>query len=192
MPGGGNVVANDAIAGLLLLARAFPQRLRAQREHRWLQLRREQAPADVEGQTVLIIGVGAVGAVVARFAQAMKMHVIGVRRSPCLPGEPVDEMHAPAKLEELLPRAQWVVLACPHGAQTHHLLDARRLALLPRGAGVINVSHAGLLGEAALIAALNSGGIGGVYLAAFGPQMPAADSPLRAHPNVMFPPAAAI
>ncbi len=184
-------VANNAIAGLLALARAFPQRLIAQREHRWLQLRRELAPADVEGQTVLVIGVGAVGSAVARFAQALKMKVIGVRRSP-RGDEPVDEMHAPAQLPALLPRANWVVLACPHAAATHHLLDARAFALLPRGAGVINVVHGGLLDEAALIDAMNSGQVGSAYLAAFATMPLPADSPLRAIPGLMLAPTAAI
>ncbi len=181
----GDAVANSAIAGLLLLARAFPQRLIAQREHRWLQLRRDAAPADVEGQTVLVIGVGAVGTAVARFAQALDMRVLGVRRTPN-GAEPVDEMHAPAKLPELLPRAQWVVLACPHTTGTHHLLDAQALALLPRGAGVINVAHGGLIDEAALIAALNSGRLGSACLDATGPAAPAPDSPLRALPNLLL------
>ena len=68
---GGNAAAGDGFAGLLFLARAFPQRLIAQREHRWLQLRRDKAPADVEGQTVLIAGGGAAAAEVARFVQAL-------------------------------------------------------------------------------------------------------------------------
>ncbi len=185
----GDAVANSAIAGLLLLARAFPQRLVAQREHRWLQLRREAAPADVEGQTVLVIGVGAVGTAVARFAQALDMRVLGVRRTPG-GDEPVDEMHAPEKLSALLPRAQWVVLACPHTPETHHLLDAPALALLPRGAGVINVVHGDLIDEAALVAALKSGRLGSACLDAIGSAAPAADSPLGALPNLLLLPAA--
>jgi phosphoglycerate dehydrogenase-like enzyme len=183
---GSTVAANDAIAGLLFLARAFPQRLAAQREHRWLQLRREKAPADVEGQTVLIVGVGAVGAAVARFAQAMGMKVIGVRRTP-RGGEPVDEMHTPEELAALLPRAQWVVPACPHAPQTHHLLDAAALARLPRGAGIVNVVAPGLIDEAALLAALHSGQVGHAYLAGI-----AADSPLRGLPGVLVSPVGAI
>jgi len=181
-------VANHAIAGLLLLARAFPQRLIAQREHRWLQLRREQAPADLEGQTVLIIGVGAVGSAVARFAQALGMQVIGVRRAPQRAGDPVDEMHGPARLPELLPRADWVLPACPYDAATHHLLDARNLGAMRRGAGIINVADAGLTDTAALYAALQSGQIGSAYLADFATNPLAADAPLRTHPNVIVAP----
>ena len=187
MPSTG-LAANNAIAGLLLLARAFPQRLAAQREHRWLQLRRELAPPDLQGQTILIVGVGAVGAAVARFARALDMRVIGVRRSPPVAGEPVDEMHPPSILDALLPRAQWLVPACPHTAETHHLLDARRLALLPRGAGVINVAHGGLIDEAALIEALQSGQVGSACLDVFEHASLPADSPLRALSNVLLMP----
>jgi phosphoglycerate dehydrogenase-like enzyme len=183
-----SLAANNAIAGLLMLARAFPQRLIAQREHRWLQLRRERAPADVQGQTVLIIGVGAVGSAVARFAQALDMRVIGVRRSKRNAGEPLDEMHPPEKLDALLPRAHWLVLACPHTPDTHHLLGARRLGLLARGAGVINVAHGGLIDEAALIEALQSGQVGGAYLTAFEREPLPAESPLRALTNVLLSP----
>jgi phosphoglycerate dehydrogenase-like enzyme len=177
------VAANSAIGGLLMLARAFPRRLIAQRAHRWEQYRRELAPADLEGQTVLIIGVGTVGAAVARFAQALAMQVIGVRRSPEIAVDGVAEMHAVAKLDALLPRAQWLVLACPHSAETDQLLDARRLGLLPRGAGVVNAAHAGLIDDAALAAALVDGQIGAAYLD-FGPL--ATDSPLRGQPNLLL------
>jgi phosphoglycerate dehydrogenase-like enzyme len=181
--------ADDAIAGLLLLARAFPQRLAAQREHRWLQLRREKAPADLEGQTVLVIGVGAVGGQVARFARALAMRVIGVSRDPSRGSEAVDEMHTPAALTTLLPRAQWVVLACPYGADTRHLLDATALARLPRGAGIVNVVHGGLVDAVALTAALHSGQLGGAYFGAAAGTQPPADSPLRHQPNVLIAPA---
>ncbi len=177
-------VAAGAIAGLLALARAFPQRLQAQREHRWLQLRREAAPADVQAQTVLLIGVGAVGAAVAHFAQALDMRVIGVRRSSSAVAA-VDEIHGVEALPALLPRADWVVLACPLTPQTQHLLDAAALACLRRGAGIINVIHPDLVDEGALLAALQSGQVGSAYLdGADGVPLPAA-SLLRAQPGVM-------
>ena len=177
-------VAAGAIAGLLALARAFPQRLQAQREHRWLQLRREAAPADVQAQTVLLIGVGAVGAAVAHFAQALDMRVIGVRRSSAAVAA-VDEIHGVEALPALLPRADWVVLACPLTPQTQHLLDAAALACLRRGAGIINVIHPDLVDEGALLAALQSGQVGSAYLdGADGVPLPAA-SLLRAQPGVM-------
>lgn len=178
-------VAAGAIAGLLALARAFPQRLQAQREHRWLQLRRELAPADVQGQTVVLIGVGAVGAAVARFAQALDMRVIGVRRSAAGVAA-VDEMHGVQALPAVLPRADWVVLACPYGPQAQPVLDAAALACLRRGAGLINVIHPGLVDERALLAALHSGQIGSAYLDRADGVPLALASPLRDQPGVMM------
>jgi phosphoglycerate dehydrogenase-like enzyme len=176
MSGGGNAAANDAIAGLLFLARAFPQRLIAQREHRWLQLRREKAPADVEGQTVLIAGGGAVAAGVARFARALAMHTIGVARDASSAAD-CDEAHAPEHFDALLPRAQWLVIV----AGDAPVLDARRIALLPRGAQLVIVADAKSFNAPALSDALQNGQVTSAYLAGV-----AADSPLRALPNVMF------
>lgn len=192
MTGGRSLVAQRAIAGLLLLARRFPPRFAAQREHRWLQLRRAQAPADLEGQTLLLVGLGAAGTRIARFAQALGMRVLAVRPSPARGGEPVDELHAPPQLDALLPRAQWLVLACPCNDDTRGLIDARRLALLPRGAGLINTADRALVDEAALAAALADGALAHACIdTGEGDPLPA-DSPLRALTNVLLaPPAAA-
>ena len=168
---GGNAAAGEAIAGLLFLARAFPQRLIAQREHRWLQLRRDKAPADVEGQTVLIAGGGAAAAEVARFVQALAMQVsVAVR----------DDAHAPEPFDVLLARAQWLIIVADDAPRLH----AQRIALLPRGAQIVNVAGEHSIHAAALDAALTDGHIAGAYLAGI-----AADSPLRALRNVMCAPA---
>ena len=165
---GGNAVAGEGIAGLLFLARAFPQRLIAQREHRWLQLRREKAPADLEGQTVLIAGGGAAAAAVADFARALAMQVTVAAR---------DDAHSPEPFDVLLARAQWLLIVADDAPR----LDARRIALPPRGAGVVNVASAGLIDATAMFAALSSGQLANAYLAGIAP-----DSPLRTLSNVMF------
>ena len=84
---------------------------------------------------------------VARFCQALGMHVIGVRRSPMQPGDPVAEMHPFAALPELLPRCDWVVLACPLTDATRRIINAGTLALLPRGTRLINVARGGVVDE---------------------------------------------
>jgi D-2-hydroxyacid dehydrogenase (NADP+) len=116
------------------------------------------------------------------------MHVIGVRRSPRRPEDPVDEMCAFARLETVLPRCDWVVLACPYTPESHHLLNARTLALLPRGARVINVARGSVADEPALAAALKSGHLGGAYLDVFETEPVPADSPLWDIPNVIVSP----
>ncbi|MES2563612.1 MAG: NAD(P)-dependent oxidoreductase, partial [Pseudomonadota bacterium] len=106
-------IAQTAIAALIMLARNFPRWLRAQREHRWDPMRNADEPRDLRGQTAVIVGLGSIGREIARLAQALGLNVLGVRRSPLAPGDPVNEMYTPDQLPHLLPRADWLILACP-------------------------------------------------------------------------------
>ncbi len=181
-------IAQTALAGLLMLARGFPHWLKAQAEHRWDPLRLQQSPRDLPGQTVLVYGMGQIGAEFARLAQALGMRVIGVRRSPRKADDPVDEMHTPDQLDALLPRAEWVMLACPLTPETRKLITARRLSLLPKGAYLINIARGEVIDEAAMINALNSGQIAGAYLDVFEQEPLPATSPLWELPNVIVTP----
>jgi len=116
------------------------------------------------------------------------MHVIGVRRSPMQPGDPVAEMHPFTALRELLPRCDWVVLACPLSDVTRRIINAGTLALLPRGARLINVARGGVVDQPALIEALQSGHLGGAYLDVFEKEPLPPDSPLWDLPNVLVTP----
>jgi len=184
----GEPVGQTAITGLLMLARRFPHWLDAQRRHAWEPMRGAAVPPDLRGQTILVVGMGTIGATVARFAQLMGMHVIGMRRTPQQPGDPVDEMHPVSALRSVLPRCLWVVLACPHTPETHRLLNAETLALLPQGAHVVNVARGACAHEEALIAALRSGHLGGAYLDVFETEPLPAGSPLWDLPNVIVSP----
>ena len=184
----GEPVAQTAIAGLLMLARRFPVWLAAQRRHAWEPMGGDKVPADLRGQTVMVVGLGTIGMPIARFCQALGMHVIGIRRSPQRPADPLDEIHPPAEFAALLPRCQWLVLACPHTKETHHLLNAETLAQLPRSAGLVNVARGGVVDETALIAALNSGQLGCAHLDVFEQEPLPAGSPLWDLPNVILTP----
>lgn len=81
-------VGVTAAAGLLMLARGFPGWMDAQRRHAWEQVRGADVPADLGGQTLLLVGVGEIGKTLARIAQVLGMRVIGVRRSPPPGGRP--------------------------------------------------------------------------------------------------------
>ena len=184
----GEPVGQTAIAGLLLLARNFPHWWAAQGRREWKPIRGDAVPRDLRGQTVLVIGMGLVGTTVARFCRLLGMHVIGVRRKPRGPEDPVDEMHALAALPELLPRCDWVVLACSLNAETRRVINGRTLALLPRGARLVNVCRGGVVDEPAVIEALKSGQLGGAYLDVFETEPLPADSPLWDLPNVIVSP----
>ena len=181
-------VGQTAITGLLMLARRFPHWLSAQRRHAWEPLRGAAAPPDLRGQTILIVGMGSIGTAIARFCLALDMHVIGMRRSPRQPGDPVAEMQPVSALREILPRCHWVVLACPLTPETRHILNAGALALLPRGAHVVNVARGGCVDEQALTDALRSGHLGGAYLDVFETEPLPASSPLWNLPNVIVSP----
>jgi phosphoglycerate dehydrogenase-like enzyme len=184
----GEPVGQTAIGAMLMLARRFPLWIEAQRRRAWEPMRGTDVPRDLKGQTVVIVGLGTIGATVARFCQAIGMTVLGVRRSPQQPGDPVDEMHVIADFPKLMPRADWVVLACPLTAETRHLLNAQTLAALPDGAHVVNVARGGCADERALIDALTSGRLGGAYLDVFEKEPLATDSPLWDIPNVICSP----
>jgi phosphoglycerate dehydrogenase-like enzyme len=181
-------VGVSAATGMLMLARGFPAWMDAQRRHAWEPVRGDSAPGDLRGQSLLLVGVGEIGKVMARIAQALGMHVIGVRRSPRQPEDPVNEMHPPEALDQLLPRAQWLALACPLTDATRRMIDAVRLARLPSGAHVINVARGEIIDEQALTAALASGSLGGAYLDVFEHEPLPADSPLWDLPNVLLSP----
>lgn len=181
-------IAQTAITALLMLARGFPRWIDAQRRHAWDRLARDEGPRDLRGQTLLVVGVGAIGSEIARLARAVGLHVIGVRHSRGQPDDPVDEMHQPSKLPELLPRADWLVLACPLNDETRGMIDAGALSRLPRGARLINVSRGAVVDEPAVIEALRSGQLGGAYLDVFAQEPLPAESPLWDLPNVLITP----
>lgn len=181
-------VGQTAITGLMMLARRFPHWLAAQKRHAWEPLRGAAVPPDLRGQTILIVGMGSIGAAIARFCQATGMHVVGMRRTPKQPGDPVAEIQPVSALRDVLRRCQWVVLACPLTPETRHILNAQTLALLPHGAHVVNVARGGCVDEPALIEALRSGHLGGAYLDVFETEPLPAASPLWDLPNVIVSP----
>ena len=181
-------VAQTAITTLLMMSRELPHYLDAQRRNSWEPMRASAQPPDLQGQTILIIGMGAIGATVARFAQVLGMHVIGIRRQPRTAEDPVDEMHMLAGLPELLPRCDWVVLACPLVAETRGMINADSLGCMKKSAGLINVARGALCDEAAVIAALRSGQLRCAHLDVFAAEPLPATSPLWDMPNVIMTP----
>jgi phosphoglycerate dehydrogenase-like enzyme len=179
-------IAVTAIAGMLALSRGFPRWGDLQRRHDWQ--RQQHWPADLRGQTIVVVGLGSIGAEVARLARAFGMHVVGVRRTPAGPADGIDEWAAPDRLREVLPRADWLALTVPLTPQTYHLIDAAALALLPQGAHILNVARGAIVDEAALVESLRTGHLGGAYLDVFEVEPLPEASPLWDLPNVILSP----
>jgi D-2-hydroxyacid dehydrogenase (NADP+) len=181
-------IAQSAIAGLLMLGRGFLPWIEAQRRHAWEPHLPARVPDDLRGQTLLILGLGAIGNEIARLARAFGLYIIGVRRRPATRCDRVDEMHTPAALDTLLPRAAWLALACPLTEETRGMLNANRLMLLPRGARLINIARGEIIEEPALVRALQTGHLGGAYLDVFAQEPLPSDSPLWDMPYVIISP----
>lgn len=184
------VVAQSAVAGLLVLARRLLPLIEAQRERRWAPLLANGLPRDLAGQTAVIVGWGPVGQHIARVLGPLGLKCVAVRRAAGLaaPGVPAVTLE---DLDRVLPVADWLVLACPLTARTQGLIGAQRLALLPPGAQLINVARGEVVVQADLIAALQSGQLAGAHLDVFDPEPLAADSPLWSLPQVLVTPHAA-
>ena len=181
-------IARTAIAGLLMLSRHFPRWQDAQRRKRWEPIYGDTQPQDLDGQTLCILGLGAIGSELARLALMLGMSVIGIRRSPRRGEDPVDELHPPHVLAELLPRCQWLAVTCPLTPETRGLVDRDKLLSLPKGAGLINVGRGEIIDEPAMIDALRSGHLGGAYLDVFAKEPLPESSPLWDMPNVIISP----
>lgn len=181
-------IAQTAIAGMLMLGRGFPHWLAGQRTKTWEPLRGASAPRDMRGQHVVVVGLGNIGKNIARLAQALGMKVTGIRRSPKRDDDPCDSVCPPSELRALLPHTDWLVLACPLTPETKNLIDADALAALPKGARFVNIARGEVVDEPALVAALQSGHLGGAYLDVFVKEPLPAESPLWDLPNVIVSP----
>lgn len=181
-------VAEHGLAMMLALARGLPQACADQAARRWRPQPWLGGLRRLGGATALLLGMGRIGRALAPRLAAMEMHVIGVRRHPERPAPGCAEMHAPAALDGLLPRADWLILALPATPTTDRLLGADQLALLPPHALVVNLGRGPALDEAALAAALNAGRLAGAALDVFEHEPLAPDSPLWSAPGCLITP----
>ncbi len=188
---------------MMMLAHAhhLPRMLQVQASGQWPEGRwKNFCPRELRGATVGIVGYGSIGREVARLAKAFGMRVLAAKRVPAEradtgwrepgtgdpAGDLVDEYYALDDLPGLLGASDYVVLAVPHTAATHHLIDAAALRAMRRDAILINVGRGGLADEAAVAQALEAGVIGGAALDVFEREPLPSDSPLWRLPNVIL------
>ena len=142
---------------------------------------------DLPGRTVGLIGCGAIGMKVAKKLSGFDMKLLGY--DPFASAERCKEAGVePVELDELMARADFVSLHARLTVENHHLIDARRLALMKPTAYLINTSRAGLIDEAALVEALRAKKIAGAALDVYEHEPPQPDDPLLALDNVTLTP----
>ena len=183
-------VAEHAMALILALTRQLHLARDNQRERRWRGMIGDRALREQElgGKTLVVVGLGRIGARLARLARAFEMRVIGVRRTARPEPDAADEVVAESGLASALAEADIVALTCPLTPETEGLIDAAALKALKPGALLINVARGKVVEEPALLAALADGRVGAAALDCFHDEPLASDSPFWALPNVLITP----
>ncbi|MBU0725316.1 MAG: D-2-hydroxyacid dehydrogenase [Alphaproteobacteria bacterium] len=179
----GEKAGEFAFMSVLMLNNHMPQLIHSQAARKW-----DRAFASIStGKTLLIIGVGHMGAEAARYAHRNGLHVLGIRRSGKA-NRYVHEMGTPDRLHEFLPRADFVVVTAPAVEETKHLIGAAELALMKDTAGLVNMARAHLVDYVALSRVLESGRLAGAVLDVFSPEPLPAESPLWGVPRLILTP----
>lgn len=174
-------LAETVTGAILALNGGFLEYVEHRRARRW----RQRAFVPLSEQTLLVVGLGAIGACVASNAKALGMRVLAIRRSGTAPPA-VDELLRPDDLHAALGRADYVSLHVRVNDETRHLINAQALAAMKPGAVLINTSRGAVVDESALIAALQSGHLSGAYLDVFETEPLPESSPLWDMENVLL------
>lgn len=141
---------------------------------------------ELDGKTLVVVGLGNVGGRVAKIAEAMGMEIISAQ----LPHRPEKkgDSYPRLPLDEALSQADAVSLHCPLTPETRGLINAHRLALLKPGALLMNAARGPVVDDEAVVAALRSGHLAGFAADVTAPEPPAPDNPLLSAPNTIITP----
>lgn len=182
--------ADFGFALLLAAARQVAASERFLRAGQWQRWRYDMfAGSDVHGSTLGVVGMGRIGQAIARRAAlGFGMRVLYHNRSQLdAATESAVQARYCAELPALLAQCDHLMLVVPYTAQTHHLIGAEQLALLKRGATVVNIARGGVVDDAALAQALENGQVGAAGLDVFEGEPQVHPALLRA-PNALLTP----
>ena len=182
-----NVVtaAEHTMALLLALARNIPQAYASLTAGKWE--RSKFSGVEVYEKTLGIVGFGRIGQLVAARARGFQMRVIAF--DPFVSAERYRELgvEKAENSEEIYAQADFLTIHLPKTPETQNWLDAEAFAQMREGVRILNVARGGLIDEAALKDALDSGRVGGAALDVF-PSEPTTEHPLFGYPNVIVTP----
>ena len=181
-------LANHIMAFVLAFARGLPRYGAAQATAQWHRDLDDMGILDLGATTMLLVGVGEVGAVTAARAHAFGIRVIGVDTFPERVKADIDELHHIDELDRLLPDVDWVVLTVPHTPVTEGMMNAARFDAMKESAHFINVGRGETVRLDDLTAALESGAIAGAALDVSEIEPLPSEHPLWRAPNVIITP----
>lgn len=142
--------AETAVALLLAAAKSIVPFDQSLRRNDWSPRYQPERSVSLGGKTAVILGYGEVGRRVGAILRAMKMSVVGIRRSS---SEEAD-VYCVEKLREVLPNADVLIVALPHTPETTGLIGSAEIDLLPRTAVIVNIARGAIIDEQALYEAL--------------------------------------
>ncbi len=174
-------VAEAALAGILAFYRQLPRLLVAQPSAHWIKTDVEPAIRALDGQSVLILGAGAIAQRLGRVLAALDARVTFFSRT-ARPGS----LSSVAELDHVLGATDLLINTLPHTPETIGFLHHARLARLKRDAVVCNVGRGSTLDETALVELLDDGHLGGAVLDVTAIEPLPASSPLWRHPKVLL------
>lgn len=179
-------LAQQILMAMLMFARGQLHFAECQRVGKWD--RNPAVPFRLRGKTLGFVGFGTIARELVRFTTPLGLRAIAVKRTaaPCPPE--LAHLGQFAEIDALLSTSDHVVVTLPLTPETKCILDARRIALLKRGAYFYNVARGGLADEAALIARLRDGSLGGAALDVFAREPLPADSEWWTAPNTIVTP----
>jgi D-3-phosphoglycerate dehydrogenase / 2-oxoglutarate reductase len=186
-PGGNTVsAAEQTIALLMSLARATPAADASMRCGKWE--RSKFMGTQLAGKSIGIVGLGRIGREVAKRVQGLDMKVVGY--DPFLTPDRSTQLGITSvpSVDEMLPQVQFLTIHTPLNEETKSLIGARELAMLPKGARVLNVARGGIIDETALAEALKTGHIAGAGLDVFTQEPIDPNNPLLTAPNTVLTP----
>ena len=171
---------------MLMFCKGAPTFTRAQQRGEWVRY----MPSELYGKTVGVVGMGHIGAEVARLAKAFGCRVLAIRRSVSAPttDSVADELLPPSGLLRLLGESDFVVLAVPLTDETRHLIGQAELRAMKESGMLINIARGAVVDQPALVRALKEGSIAGAGLDVFEEEPLPADSELWRMENVIVSP----
>ena len=183
-------VAEHAIALILAVARRLPEARDNQHKKMWRGMIGDlsQREDELGGKTLLVVGMGRIGAHLAKLAKAFDMKVVGIRRDPKQGTNGADSIHGMAALVRLVPQADIVALTCALTPETTGLMSAAAFAAMKPSAMFVNVARGKVADEAALIETMKAGKIWAAALDVTAEEPLPAASPLWTMPNIFISP----
>jgi len=180
-------ISEHVLAMMFAFARRLPFLIRGQSARQWLDEEGRQGVFELQGQTLVVVGLGAIGATLAGKAQALGMNVVGIRRDLARHRDSgIDHVERIEHLPRMLPKADHIAICLPQTPHTIGLFDRDLITRMRPGSFLYNIGRGTVVDTEALVEALRSGHLGGAGLDVTDPEPLPSESPLWDFDNVII------